>query len=45
MNRTGKDLVNIVSAGITPRIVKGAYHGDYQEFEQVQGKERELEQG
>jgi len=36
MNRTGKDLVNIVSAGITPRIVKGAYHGDFQEFEVVQ---------
>jgi len=36
MNRTGKDLVNIVSAGISPRIVKGAYHGDYQEFDLVQ---------
>jgi hypothetical protein len=36
MNRTGKDHVNIVSAGITPRIVKGAYHGDYQEFDMVQ---------
>ncbi len=36
MNRTGKDLANIVSAGITPRIVKGAYYGDYQEFEQIQ---------
>jgi proline dehydrogenase len=42
MNRTGKDLVNIVSAGITPRIVKGAYHGDYEEFEQVQERFKAL---
>ncbi|MEI7432632.1 MAG: proline dehydrogenase family protein [Methanomicrobiales archaeon] len=42
MNRTGKDLVNIVSAGITPRIVKGAYHGDYEEFELVQERFKAL---
>ena len=42
MNRTGKDLVNIVSAGITPRIVKGAYHGDFEEFEQVQDRFKAL---
>lgn len=42
MNRTGKDLVNIVSAGITPRIVKGAYHGDFQEFHQVQERFKAL---
>jgi proline dehydrogenase len=42
MNRTGKDLVNIVSAGITPRIVKGAYHGDYGEFDLVQGRFKAL---
>jgi proline dehydrogenase len=42
MDRTGKDLVNIVSAGITPRIVKGAYHGDYHEFEQVRGRFKAL---
>jgi proline dehydrogenase len=42
MDRTGKDLVNIVSAGITPRIVKGAYHGDYKEFEVVQERFKTL---
>ena len=42
MNRTGRDLVNTVSAGITPRIVKGAYHGDYKEFEQVQERFKAL---
>ncbi len=42
MDRTGKDLANIVSAGIIPRIVKGAYHGDYHEFEQVQGRFKAL---
>lgn len=42
MNRTGKDLANVVSAGITPRIVKGAYHGDYQEFHLVQERFKSL---
>jgi len=42
MSRTGKDLVNIVSVGITPRIVKGAYHGDIQGFEEVQARFRTL---
>jgi proline dehydrogenase len=42
MNRTGKDLLNIVSAGITPRIVKGAYHGDHLEFEPVQERFKAL---
>jgi proline dehydrogenase len=42
MNRTGKDLVNIVSAGIMPRIVKGSYHGDFEDFELVQARFKSL---
>jgi proline dehydrogenase len=42
MDRTGKDLMNIVSAGITPRIVKGAYHGDFEDFELVQARFKTL---
>jgi proline dehydrogenase len=36
LKRTGKDLADVTSAGISVRIVKGAYHGDFENFQEVQ---------
>lgn len=38
--RTGKDLHDVVSEGIGIRLVKGAYHGDIEDFREIQKRFR-----
>ncbi|HVP94797.1 MAG TPA: proline dehydrogenase family protein [Methanoregulaceae archaeon] len=42
LDRTVKDLDNVTSQGIGVRLVKGAYHGDTEDFMEIRGRFRSL---
>lgn len=42
LDRTERDLFSLQSRGITPRIVKGAYIGDYNNFSEIQERFKTL---
>jgi len=42
LDRTGEDLSRLLSIGVTPRIVKGAYLGDTDDFLEIEDRFRAL---